>query len=202
MQAPSAPSLLRKTAPSLCHWQRSQFCPCGAARTLYVVTPPDAPRAGRHLLRLSMCARHYVPNAHASLRICLPAHTARTLYVVTPPDAPRAGRYLLRLSMCARHYVPNAHASLREIPPCGAARRCASPPQNRSLSPPRQRSQFCPSGGRGFASGGTQLSFHAEIPGEGRLRALSGDRFCMPVSHAGFAKRRVSCRVPRRRRQC
>ena len=47
---------------------------------------------GRHLLRLSMCARRFAPNAHASLRICLPAHTARTLYVVTPPDAPRSGR--------------------------------------------------------------------------------------------------------------
>ena len=35
-----------------------------------------------------MCARRFAPNAHASLRICLPAHTARTLYVVTPPDAP------------------------------------------------------------------------------------------------------------------
>ena len=44
---------------------------------------------GRHLLRLSMCARRFAPNAHASLRICLPAHTARTLYVVTPPDAPQ-----------------------------------------------------------------------------------------------------------------
>ena len=39
---------------------------------------------GRHLLRLSMCVRRFAPNAHASLRICLPAHTARTLYVVTP----------------------------------------------------------------------------------------------------------------------
>ena len=39
-----------------------------------------------------MCARHFVPSAHASLRICLPAHTARTLYVVTPPDALRSGR--------------------------------------------------------------------------------------------------------------
>ena len=48
--------------------------------------------AGRHLLRLSMCARRFAPNAHASLRICLPAHTARTLYVVTPRDAPRSGR--------------------------------------------------------------------------------------------------------------
>ena len=40
--------------------------------------------AGRHLLRLSMCARRFAPNAHASLRICLPAYAARTLYVVTP----------------------------------------------------------------------------------------------------------------------
>ena len=39
-----------------------------------------------------MCARRFAPNAHASLRICLPAYTARTLYVVTPRDAPRAGR--------------------------------------------------------------------------------------------------------------
>ena len=39
-----------------------------------------------------MCARRFAPNAHASLRICLPAHTARTLYVVTPPDALRSGR--------------------------------------------------------------------------------------------------------------
>ena len=46
--------------------------------------------AGRHLLRLSMCARHCVPSAHASLRICLPAHTARTLYVVTPRTRVRA----------------------------------------------------------------------------------------------------------------
>ena len=48
--------------------------------------------AGRYFLRLSMRARRCAPNAHASLRICLPAHTARTLYVVTPPDAPRSGR--------------------------------------------------------------------------------------------------------------
>ena len=40
--------------------------------------------AGRYSLRLSMCARRCAPNAHASLRICLPAHAARTLYVVTP----------------------------------------------------------------------------------------------------------------------
>ena len=33
--------------------------------------------AGRHLLRLSMCARHCVPSAHASLRICLPAQVLR-----------------------------------------------------------------------------------------------------------------------------
>ena len=55
--------------------------------------------AGRHLLRLSMCARRFAPNAHASLCICLPAHTTRTLYVVTPPDAPRSGRQFLRLAM-------------------------------------------------------------------------------------------------------
>ena len=46
--------------------------------------------AGRHLLRLSMCARHCVPNAHASLRICLPAHAARRS--IRPPPAARSCR--------------------------------------------------------------------------------------------------------------
>ena len=41
---------------------------CTHGSALYVVTPPDAPRAGRYLLRLSMYAWHFVPNAHASLR--------------------------------------------------------------------------------------------------------------------------------------
>ncbi len=40
---PSAPSLLRKTAPFFCHRQRSQLCPCGSGSALYVVTPRDVP---------------------------------------------------------------------------------------------------------------------------------------------------------------
>ena len=40
--------------------------------------------AGRHLLRLSMCARHFVPNAHASLRRYLPCVAARRC--ASPPQ--------------------------------------------------------------------------------------------------------------------
>ena len=45
--------------------------------------------AGRYFLRLSMRARRFAPNPHASLRSISPCGAARTLYVVTPPDAPR-----------------------------------------------------------------------------------------------------------------
>ena len=108
--------------------------------------------AGRHLLRLSMCARRFAPTPTlrsayvflyrsfvisflrmTSLRWVSPIHGAVCSHV---SRRAAAGRYSLRLSMCARHYVPNAHASLREIPPCVAARRCASPPQNASFLPP------------------------------------------------------------------
>ena len=57
--------------------------------------------AGRYFLRLSMCARHFVPSAHASLREIPPCGAARTLYAVTPSDAPLAGRQFLRLAMSA-----------------------------------------------------------------------------------------------------
>ena len=79
---PSTPFLLRKTAPFLCHRQRSQFCPCthGSALVPHALL---VCAAGRHLLRLSMCARRFAPNAHASLRICLPAHTARRWFLCT-----------------------------------------------------------------------------------------------------------------------
>ena len=86
---PSAPSLLRKTAPFLCPPAAVTVLPLRRCSDAVCSHASHACAAGRHLLRLSMCARHYVPNAHASLRICLPAHTARTLYVVTPPDAPQ-----------------------------------------------------------------------------------------------------------------
>ena len=108
MQAPSAPSLLRKTAPFLCPRQRSQFCPCVAAR------------------------------------------------------------------------------------------RSVLPPQNRSLSPPPtvvtvlplRRPRLC-------------LRRHAAFfpRGNPRRRALARPLRGLFL-YAGFAKRRVSCRVPRRRRQC
>ena len=48
-----------------------------------------------------MCARRCAPNAHASLRICLPAHKARR-WSVTPRTCVRPGRYSLRLAMPVR----------------------------------------------------------------------------------------------------
>ena len=48
--------------------------------------------AGRYFLRLSMRARRFAPNAHASLRNISPCGAARRSAVVTPPDAPRSGR--------------------------------------------------------------------------------------------------------------
>ena len=57
--------------------------------------------AGRHLLRLSMYARRFAPNAHASLRICLPAHAARTLYCSHASRASTGGS-IGTLRACAR----------------------------------------------------------------------------------------------------
>ena len=42
---PSTPFLLRKTAPFLCHRQRSQFCPCTHGSALYSYTKYSAPFA-------------------------------------------------------------------------------------------------------------------------------------------------------------
>ena len=42
--------------------------------------------AGRYSLRLSMCARHYVPNAHASLREIPPCGAARRSSVPPPKN--------------------------------------------------------------------------------------------------------------------
>ena len=84
MQAPSAPSLLRKTAPFLCPRQRSQFCPCGAARRCAVVTPPDAPQPV-DISSVSLCRYEHcvlfpsqLAAEHISLRRC------SALCVVTP----------------------------------------------------------------------------------------------------------------------
>ena len=92
-----------------------------------------------------MCARRFAPNAHASLRICLPAHTARTLYVVTPPDAPRAGRQFLRLAMpvqVLRTFPATARCAL--VSPAALPRRSVPPPQTRSLFPPPAAVAYLP----------------------------------------------------------
>ncbi len=62
--------------------------------------------AGRYSLRLSMCARHYVPNAHASLREIPPCGAARRSSV--PPPQSRS--------------LPLPLAAVATLPPPGHAR--------------------------------------------------------------------------------
>ncbi len=195
MQAPSTPSLLRKTAPFLCPRQRSQLsCPLVeivAARLLCRLLPL--------LLSSAKLLPFSAPRQRSQFCPCV---AARTLCVVTPRTRVRPVDICCDSACAPGTLCRTPTLRYADISPASLLGAVLLLRKTAPFLCPRQQSQFCPSGGRGFAHGGTQLSFHTEIPGEGRLRALSGDRFCMPVSHAGFAKRRVSCRVPRRRRQC
>ena len=109
-----------------------------------LVTPLDAPRAGRQFLRLAMPVQ--VLRTFPATARCALVSPASLLGAVCSHAFRRAaaGRYSLRLSMCARHCVPSAHASLREIPPCVAARRSVPPPQTRSLLLPPAAVAYLP----------------------------------------------------------
>ena len=113
--------------------------------SFHLVTPPDAPRSGRYLLRLSMYARHFGPSAHASLRRYLPCGASRRS---VPPPQIRS----LPLPLAAVAYILPTRRYSRGASPVQASFRSFSPPQTRSLFPPPAAVTYLPPPG------------HARIP--------------------------------------
>ena len=130
----------RQRYPSrTCHPERSEGSRPSARRAplIHGAVCSHASRraaAGRYFLRLSMCARRFAPNAHASLRNISPCVAARRCMQSRLPT--RRGRSV---------FPPSHYAGVRvlhALPPQFATgdtslRRCSalfSPPQTRSLS--------------------------------------------------------------------